>query len=158
MLSLLVMAVCGASTGGCGANGGDDHGTSQEGVALEKRKPTLARPEIGKIQENGLDCTGTLISPNVVLTAAPCIPSYPCWDGKNVFGMESSGDPTNPNWNWVYFYKQPNGSGDRCWNARPNLSGDEIAGDIGLMQLQNPVQGISPAPLTAPWATVHGLR
>ncbi|MBX3224909.1 MAG: trypsin-like serine protease, partial [Labilithrix sp.] len=36
---------------------------------------TLDRPEIGAFRHGGSLCTGTLVTPNVVLTAAHCVPS-----------------------------------------------------------------------------------
>ncbi len=75
-LTACAAAVALSTTFGC-AGPIDDDGSDGDGVgassdAVISGAETLERPEIGMVWHGGL-CTGTLIRPNVVLTAAHCV-------------------------------------------------------------------------------------
>jgi len=73
-LAFVLVASCVSSVGCAASDGGEENDSSQE--AIVGGAESLANPAVGYIMETGDPepvCTGTLIAPNVVLTAAHCI-------------------------------------------------------------------------------------
>lgn len=67
MLSLLALSACNAPEA-------EDDELSSESDAVVDGQATLERPEIGAVFVGNSLCTGTLVTSNVVLTAAHCMP------------------------------------------------------------------------------------
>ena len=129
----LILAAAACLSCGQGLDASGDLGTSQ--LALRGGEAETAYEAVGYIESGGGICTGTLIAPNAVLTAAHCVTnaseftfhlgtygapsgSYPV--SQVIIHPEHSTDPSNPN-----FY----------------------VNDIAILGLSSPVEDIAPAQL-----------
>ncbi len=124
-----LLLACGLLVGGCAADDGDDTEASEDAVIGGAE--TLERPEVGAFKTTSGLCTGTLVRPNVVVTAAHC------YDGKY------NGDVTGKGWQFEIT------TADRAKHAYPVvraqaiLRGEDFAPggeawrayDIALLQL-----------------------
>lgn len=143
----MLVAATGLVAGGCASEVYDEVDSSEDAV-LDGTE-TLERPEVGAFLRNGALCTGTLVRPDVVLTAAHCFP-----------GSETE-EVTDPS--WLFKITTPKGDEHtfRVDRARSILKESDFDGtqswraqDIALLHLATDVPSsiAKPAELATAWA------